>query len=339
MHAEPPVSTAIDASDLPATHGAYGAKANDKEEAYGRKKRRSLPELIGMGFELVPWNGVDPRPIVDMHGRIVAVLAGQPRDPTYAADAAAAFAAMQAEAADACFPSSMSKHRRGLFPAINAGLYYGKGTRTACRLDNGKKYNAIADRLLDNPAFKRLASFADASFALWAPLIYQLYQQHDHSLRKRFPHLRRNFVGSVFSCAAFNFGPNVWTFKHRDDQNLGFGWCAVQAVGPFDPTKGGHLVLWDLKLVVEFPPGATILLPSATVAHSNLPVQAGDKRASFTQYTPGGLIRFVDNGFRTEKDLAAQDPEEYERMRELKGSRWERGIGLFSTIDSLLEPL
>jgi hypothetical protein len=72
-------------------------------------------------------------------------------------------------------------------------------------------------------------------------------------------------VGSIFSCAAFNFGPNVWTFKHRDVLNLAFRWCAIQAVGKFDATKGGHLILWDLKLVIEFPVGALVLIPSATL--------------------------------------------------------------------------
>ncbi|KAJ7713639.1 hypothetical protein B0H14DRAFT_2298336, partial [Mycena olivaceomarginata] len=68
--------------------------------------------------------------------------------------------------------------------------------------------------------------------------------------------------------------------------------------GNFGPHLGRHLVLWDLKLVVEFPAGALILLPSATVTHSNVPVQAGDEHVSFTQFTAGGLFRFMDYGFR-----------------------------------------
>jgi hypothetical protein len=121
--------------------------------------------------------------------------------------------------------------------------------------------------------------------------------------------------------------------------NVPFGWCAVQALGPFDSTQGGHLILWDLKLVIEFPSGATILIPSATISHSNVPVQQGDERASFTQFTAGGLIRYVDNGFRTEKELAAEDPEEYERIWKLKDTRWQMGLGLLSTVDELLEPV
>ena len=52
---------------------------------------------------------------------------------------------------------------------------------------------------------------------------------------------------------------------HTDPGNLLFGWCAITTLGNFDPTLGGHLVLWDLKLVIEFPLGSTILIPSVTL--------------------------------------------------------------------------
>ncbi|KAJ7818426.1 hypothetical protein B0H14DRAFT_3089505 [Mycena olivaceomarginata] len=146
------------------------------------------------------------------------------------------------------------------------------------------------------------------------------------------------FPKSVFSCAAFNFG-NVCCFKHRDVCNLPFGWCAVQSLGNFDPHLGGHLILWDLKLVVEFPAGTLILLPSATIAHSNVPVQDGDERVSFTQFTAGGLFRYTDHGFCTQAELAAEDPVEYERVMEQREGRWKKGLGLFSTVEDLVANL
>ncbi|KAJ7106235.1 hypothetical protein C8R44DRAFT_638622, partial [Mycena epipterygia] len=276
--------------------------------------------------------------IVDAKGRIIAVLAGQPDDLTYAAAAAAAFTALMTESQAAHFPRKMSLHRRGFYPAVHAGLNYAKGQRVPSRMDNGE-HGALIQRLLGNSNIRCMAIYASAAFGLWAPRVYTYYDEHDRALRRHYPDLQRNFAKSVFSCATFNFGPNVWTFKHRDVLNVPFGWCAVQALGLFDPRKGGHLVLWDLKLVIEFPAGSTILLPSATIAHSNLPVQKGDQRASFTQYTSGGLIRFVDNGFRTEKDLAEEDPAEYERISALKEARWQMGIGLLSTVDELLEEM
>ncbi|KAF8146271.1 hypothetical protein K438DRAFT_1781143 [Mycena galopus ATCC 62051] len=226
------------------------------------------------------------------------------------------------EWAEARFPASMHKHHRGLFAVINIGLSYGKGQTTGW--------------LLTNPYLNRLASFADSAFALWVPRLYAHYRAYDAALRHRYPHLRCPFECSIFFCAAVNFGPNLWTYQHRDVLNLPFGWCAVQALGNFDATKGGHLVLWDLKLVVEFPAGALILLPSATITHSNIPVQPGEERVSFTQFSAGGIFRYVDNNFQTVKDLQFEEPAEYERLMAQRASRWEHGLSLLSTLDELL---
>ncbi|KAJ7166568.1 hypothetical protein C8R43DRAFT_877950 [Mycena crocata] len=327
------IQTNLATESLPTAHGAYAAK--NGQAPTGRKKARTLPELLQLGMRLIQWNGYDPRPLVDAQGRVFAVLAGQPRDPTYAAAAQRVYALLCREGAAAAFPTNMYKHRRGFFAAINVGLSYGKGQTVPSRLRNGN-YTGMAGRLLSDPDVKRLATFASATFRLWAPRLYEYYRSHQQALHHHLPHLPRNFPKSVWSCAAFNFGPRVWTYRHRDVLNLPFGWCALQAAGPFDATKGGHLILWDLMLVIEFPPGALILIPSATLEHSNVPVQAGDGRVSFTQFTAGGLMRFVDNGFRTESALAAEDPAEHARLVELKSSRWEMGLGLFSTLDELL---
>lgn len=144
------------------------------------------------------------------------------------------------------------------------------------------------------------------------------------------PRLKRIFPKSVYPSCAFNFGPCVWTSKHRDILNCPFGWCAIQALGSFNPTTGGHLVLWELKLVIEFPPASLVLIPSATVTHSNVPTAEGELRASFTQYCAGGLFRYVDYGFRKEKDLSKKD---YEEMCRIRGSRWETGLSLLSTLN------
>ncbi|KAJ7201063.1 hypothetical protein GGX14DRAFT_400250 [Mycena pura] len=51
---------------------------------------------------------------------------------------------------------------------------------------------------------------------------------------------------------------------HRTVLNLAFGWGAIQALARLNPKTGGHLVLWDFKLVVQFPVGPR--------PHSNVPV-------------------------------------------------------------------
>ncbi|KAJ3718907.1 hypothetical protein C8R42DRAFT_541476, partial [Lentinula raphanica] len=86
---------------------------------------------------------------------------------------------------------------------------------------------------------------------------------------------------------------------HRDFLNWPFGWCAITALGKFDPRRSACLVLWELKLIVDFPHAATVLIPSLVITHSNTPVHPNDVRMSFTQYTAGSIFRWVENGCMT----------------------------------------
>jgi hypothetical protein len=171
-------------------------------------------------------------------------------------------------------------------------------------------------------------------FRQWAPRLYHHYDKYNQKIEQKL-RLRRPFPKGVFAAAAFNCGPKVWTFKHRDALNLPYGWCAVQALGRFNPERGGHLVLWDLKLVIEFPPGALILFPSATLLHSNIPVGDDEERASFTQWSAGGLFRFVDNRFRTEAGLERYSRRIYRENMAKKPLRWQAGLELWSRVDEM----
>jgi hypothetical protein len=100
----------------------------------------------------------------------------------------------------------------------------------------------------------------------------------------------RPFPRSIFPACTFNLGPATFTFPHRDVRNLSFGICAITSLGQFNPKTGGHLVLFDLKVVLEFPPGATVLIPSAIVEHGNTAIALGERRYSFVQFAAGSLF-------------------------------------------------
>ena len=165
-----------------------------------------------------------------------------------------------------------------------------------------------------------------------APKLYQYYIEHLAKLYERHPELKRLFPSSVFTAASFNFGPRTACRKHKDFANLPFGLCSVTALGDFDPRVGGHLVLWECKLVIEFPAGSTILLPSAIIAHSNTAIQKSERRYSFAQYTAGGLFRWIDNDCKLSKDYyASLSAEELEAVEQANSERWLYGLSLFKT--------
>ncbi|KAJ7133132.1 hypothetical protein C8R44DRAFT_611223, partial [Mycena epipterygia] len=178
--------------------------------------------------------------------------------------------------------------------------------------------------------------FLQGLFANWAPNLYDFYVDYMGEFYSTYPHLRRPFLNGIWSAVTFNLGPMTCALGHRDFANLAFGWCAITALGFFDYTKGGHLILWDCKLVLEFPPGTTILIPSAAIYHSNIPIASGEWRYSFTQYTAGGLFRWVEHGYKTEEEyFATLSPKEKEEEKQLGLERALEGAGLFSTLAEL----
>jgi len=167
--------------------------------------------------------------------------------------------------------------------------------------------------------------------ATWAPDLHEYYTSTLSSLYAHDDSLMRNFHTSVLPATTYNMGPQTVCLKHRDFNNLSFGWCAISALGSYDPQKGGHLILWECGLVIEFPPGSTILIPSAIIAHSNTRVSSGETHYSFTQYAAGGLFRWVENKFM-KAELYQNSLEGWDRvLYELKNkTRWRFGLSLLS---------
>lgn len=122
----------------------------------------------------------------------------------------------------------------------------------------------------------------------------------------------------------FNFGPKTCTFPHKDLKNLSWGWCSVTSLGSYNPAQGGHLVLWDLKMAVEFPPYSTILLPSAILMHSNTSISEAETRLTITQYSSSGLYAWSAYGNRPKKEA--------EEAR----TWWKRPRHMFSNMDEIM---
>ncbi|KAJ7673412.1 hypothetical protein B0H14DRAFT_3537683 [Mycena olivaceomarginata] len=252
---------------------------------------------------MVRMRNVCPRHLlVDIHGHVFAVLAGQLCKHNYQVSVHAAYNLIIKDGIAAGFSAHMQEHRHGLFATINITLTYGKGCTVPSWLNN-KDYDPLTEHLLANPNINRLANFASRVLASWALRLYQHYHDNNQKFHTKLPHLRHPCVGLIFSCTAFNFDPNAWTFRHWDILNLAFGWCTIQALSDFGPTKGRHLVLWVLMFIIEFPPSTLVLIPSTTLSHSNMPTQPGNTHTSFTQFTAGGLFQYVDNRYQMEVRL------------------------------------
>ncbi|KAF7319240.1 hypothetical protein HMN09_00261400 [Mycena chlorophos] len=286
-----------------------------------------LEEALRLGFSYDEWDGL--KSCTQTVKDELAVLCGQPRDEKWDTEVAEAGANLMKSLSAQLSPLDPSATndaqqtpkknkkrrkkkrsvRRGDHRAETVGVGMGNGRTEPGNFRNNDEDAAVLETLLRRP---------------WTPLF------------ERYPWLRRIFERnvSVFPSCTFNFGPQTVTIPHLDLLNLAWGWCFITALGWFDPNKGGHLILWDLKRIVRFPPGSSIAIPSALLRHSNAAIQQGETRYSFTQFAAGGLFRFVENGFELNESVRARvarmSVEERAQWVAAEAARFSEGLKMYS---------
>ncbi|KAI0707016.1 hypothetical protein C8Q76DRAFT_629056 [Earliella scabrosa] len=231
------------------------------------------------------------------------------------------------------FNPSAKANRRGDYNSVSIGVSYGGGQQTVKNLSHAKHNVDVVDAILEARVVKRVANFG--SGILYAPRMHAHYGRTLDALVQRDARVRRNFVNNNFAAMTLNLGPRTVTYRHTDHLNVSWGWCAITAFGTYDYTQGGHLILWDLGIAFEFPPGATILIPSAVLTHSNVAIAEHERRYSLTQYTAGGLQRWIDCEHKSQRRFEASGG----RLTQSAEERWKDGLANWCTWEELLDGL
>ncbi|KAJ7893533.1 hypothetical protein B0H13DRAFT_1625218, partial [Mycena leptocephala] len=277
--------------------------------------------------------------IIDSQGRIIVILLGTPEDPDWTSVMKDAIAWMRYVRRLARRHGVWRKgtvHRRGRYFVITAGVSFGGGQMIPGNLSNSRFIRRLIRMLLRRKSIRRIIGFQSSGMAYYAPKVYGYLCSTLRALFDHHPELVHLFDNSIFPAASFNCGDAV-TFEHCDFLNLLHSLCPVTSLGDFDHKKGAHLYMKQLDLIIEFPPNATILIPSGFVDHGNTPIQKGESRYSITQFAAGGLFRWVAYGFQTVKSLLSKPGGQ--QIREdfdgVPGSRWKWALGLFSKYDEL----
>ncbi|KAJ7038633.1 hypothetical protein C8F04DRAFT_951034, partial [Mycena alexandri] len=278
--------------------------------------------------------------ILDVDGRIIAILLGTPEDeewPQVIEDAVAAMARARREALRSGEWRVGAIHRRGTFLPLRYGVSFGGGQKKPGNLCHTRFMRRLIRRLLRNKSIRRIAGFQSMGLALYAPKLYRYYCKILRLLFQKHPELLHTFPNSIFPSITLNCGDAV-TFEHCDIFNCVHGLCGVTSGGNFNHVRGGHIYLRQLRLAIQFPSGATILIPSGCLDHGNTPIQSGETRYSITQYAAGGLFRWAAYGFQSAKSLLAQrgGQDVKNAFDGVPGSRWQWGLNLFSKYDELL---
>ncbi|KAF8874191.1 hypothetical protein BD779DRAFT_1678852 [Infundibulicybe gibba] len=312
IQGENAVHTLLDTLSLPhASSGFVGRVESSGSRAWTLDRVRMLE-----GFAYKAWKGILPEPICDGEGRVVAVLAGRPNAGGYL-ECTQQLAKILLDAGSRAKLSTKQKRPGNLVHNANN--------------------TTILESVMSDPNMRRVAGFGSASFALWAPKLFRYYRERLELLYASNPQLRRLFPNSIFTASTLNCGPQTASFDHVDSANLPFGWCSITALGDFNPVEGGHMVLWDARLVIEFPAGSTILIPSGSMRHSNTTIGKAETRLSFTQFCAGSLFRWVEYGFQTAEDFEKNDPVGKVLVDSWQAVRWSSGVELFSKLSDLVQ--
>ncbi|KAJ7161708.1 hypothetical protein C8R46DRAFT_819939, partial [Mycena filopes] len=243
--------------------------------------------------------------ILDADGRIVAVLLGRPEGDDWD-EVIEEMARVMDGVRARDFKSKFRRHRRGVFYKMADGYSLGGGQKRPGNLAHSKEYRQLLRILHGNHSIRRIAGFQSSGFARYLPLLYRYYATTLKGLLENQPDIEQVFSNSIFPSTTYNLGPDVVTAEHADEHNAPYGMCALTAGGRYNHKRGGHLYLKQLKLVIEFPSGSSVLVPSAACEHGNTPIQEGETRYSMTQYAAGELFRWATYGYQTAKSLLAQ---------------------------------
>ncbi|KAF7796180.1 hypothetical protein EIP86_007354 [Pleurotus ostreatoroseus] len=307
----------------------------------------TLEELLAAGFQLHPWDGRAATLLTDKNGRGIGGLVGRPaNDDTWDRNAKEIVDVLTHAGEELrfgryeCLPvpsGGCEDNRRGGFATAAVGVSFGGGQTVPGNLKHTVHNQRVLDDVLQSNCIRRALKYGSNSLAFYAPKLYKYYARTSRRLHAHHPRLRRIYKGTVFPALSLNFGPQAICVKHKDHNNLADGLCWILSLGDFDPKCGGHLVLWELGLVIEFPPGSCVLIPSAVISHSNVPIRPHETRLSMTQYAAGGLFRWVEYGYATWDDFLEREPVRAKAMKKSRATRWRKAVTRFSKLQELHE--
>ncbi|KAJ7819131.1 hypothetical protein B0H14DRAFT_2837359 [Mycena olivaceomarginata] len=335
-----PHHVAFDAAEIKATGaGAWTGPRAAKHKRGGRKGRVwTYTELMTEVNDLIEWDGIDPKLIVDAEGRIVAVLLGRPEDDDWdkiIEDMERILAGLRRRGIKrGVFTRKKLDHRRGKFPTLYDGYSHGGGQRKPGNLRHSRGYRKLLRHLLQSKSGVRLAGFSvhvlfkfddvAGGVANYFPKVYGDYEVTTRAIERNQPELRRPFKNSIYSGVTWNLGPETVTAR------------TLRLAQP-GARGGGHLYMRKLKCVIEFPPRSSAAILSGAFEHGNTPMQKGETRYSMTQYTAGALFRWAEYGFQTARSLLETEggAEKKAQIDGAPGVRAAQAVGLLSKYDEL----
>ncbi|KAG9016016.1 hypothetical protein FRB90_003839 [Tulasnella sp. 427] len=271
-------------------------------------------------------------PICDGQGRIFALVLGWPEGWDQRTEGAnRAMEKLQAALADLRPPSN----RRGNFAAYSMGYSYGGGQTEPVPCKRTRREIAALQEFLDDADVQAVFKYIAGAIKTWFPEHFEAYTNCLEVYKARPDPLSPPSPLLPFPTLTINCGRATICLPHRDSPNDAAGVCLDWILGRFDVASGGQLVLHEPRKILALDPGRVILFPSAIITHETIPIAPGEWRSGVTGYTPGGLLRYIAQGFAT-RDGWALTPAEAKQYDEMGETRWRSSLARFKTLQQLI---
>ncbi|KAJ7807050.1 hypothetical protein B0H13DRAFT_1929237 [Mycena leptocephala] len=288
-----------------------------------------------LDFRFIKWDE-QPGALVDQLGRISAMYFGSPLD-ALPWERSVIQAGLEMLDARTYLVRHGARHQD--VDAISAGLRcFGPAGN---RPQNMREHQPVSvedvvlTELRNSAAIQTIASFQNAMLKAVAPRawtsanhIIDVVLDRDPSLRPPFylPNQYPPFERTAFSRAEYWFSTNG--IPRREVGAYVPSLSALTSLGHYHATEG-ELILWSERKVVNFPVGATILLPS-WMPYSFTSVDWPGYQMLFSQSCDHNLFEYVQNGFSG--NFTSSLVQNAQERRKERISEAERGAELYGTL-------
>ncbi|KAJ7665345.1 hypothetical protein DFH06DRAFT_1323740 [Mycena polygramma] len=281
-----------------------------------------LSQVVGPNsrfrLRLIKWGGGSTRPVYAADGSLVLLLGGRPRNRRWYRDVTEP-ATVDCDIALLSLRQSAEEKAANIPPTLTAGV----GNTFNERATPPPAYGLVLQslvffQLFSTLAMKRLVGYGNRLLEYYCTAAFLALQAQKDDFLTYNPDAIYPSDSSVFSAATFEFGG-----PHRQTTTQGLpnryhasSWGILTALGKYCHSRGGHIILWDLGLVVSFPPGTTILLPPSIIRYSFVKVREGEHRYALLQWAGAGIFRWFENGRRSDLEFAVRATREEHDTRE-----------------------
>ncbi|KAJ7919702.1 hypothetical protein B0H13DRAFT_1868288 [Mycena leptocephala] len=275
-----------------------------------RSLRLQLGEHVRLGREgrvIHPWTNDKPRPVIDRHSYIMAVIVGAPKGEE----------SWWADIIKQAFKDLDHLRRHGDFSDIRAGeiqlrLGVTFGEEDAARFPFSPTIFELTCSQMPHGIGNLAANLAEAKYIEESDCFNAIsgYQNHmyEHIGAPGYARVGADvgeliareivfpaFEHSVFTTTEIDFG-NVSYPLHKNLDAAFDTFELLTVLGFWNHKAGGGIEFMDGDGVMELIPGATVAIPTGTKGYRLLPIASHEKRYVFRQYCHASVLRWVAKG-------------------------------------------